>query len=260
MDRINQIIQNTIYQNSNLKLIERERLEMVIKHINGLMKMYDVEMLLENSAPLFSNVSVEIKKIKDDTCDRAFIYDLDRNVIIDNRRFVKDDSIRLYDYYNVVFEMVTKKYNPDTGTYDDGLITNFPNGKSFGIKINEKIKHSLITIMIGEVLEEEKIKDFYVDKIDDPCTLEDSLLIDINSLVSAKELVTYFINSEGKLFYQKIASFFDNDDEKTIDFFFNIDRYCRENSIDSRKKYDEYMNLLKQNYMKLAEENSIKIA
>lgn len=260
MDRINQVIQDSIYQNPNLKTIEKERLETVIKQINNLMNEYDVEMLLENSAPLFASVKVEEGNKVENTCDKAFTYDLNRNVIIDNRRFITDDSKRMYDYCNVVFDMITKKINLDTDTYDNGLITNFPNGKSFGTKINEKVKNSLITIMIGESLEDEDIKDFYVDKVDDPCTLEDSLLIDINSLVSTKDLVTYFINSDGNLFYQKIASLLDNDDEKTIDFFSNIDSYCRENSIKNRKKYDEYMKLLKENRMELTEENYQKLS
>lgn len=260
MDRIDQIIQDTIYANPNLKVIEQQRLEMVIKQINNLMNSYDVEMLLENSAALFASVSVEENKIEPDKSNRAFTYDLNRNVIIDNRRFVKDDSRRLYDYFDVVFDMVTKKFNSNTGTYDNGLITKFPNGNSFGMKINEKVKHTLITIMTGEVLNEEDIKDFYVDKVDDPCTLEDSLLIDINSFISASELLTYFINSEGELFYQKIASTLDNDDEKTIDFFFNIDKYCRENSIEHRKKYDEYIDLMRKNVIENTEENTVKIA
>lgn len=257
MDNIEDFFKDTIDINDNLSEIDKDSIKLVIRQIIGLFNRFDVYVPIENASLLLSNLKV-IRNYNQELSDRAYYYDLDQNTIIDNKRFVKDGDRRLYDYCSVVLDIMSKKYNPETSKYSDGLVYEDENSRKFGSRINEKLKHKLVTLMTDQVIKEEKIEDFYVDKANDPCTLEDCLLMDINTIINMEDLLTHFINADGISFYQTICSNLSDDEQKAKDFISNIDEYTRDKSIEQRKKYDEYLALMKQ--QKLSDGEVKKIA
>lgn len=246
MRNIEGFFKNIIYKNENLSVYDKESIEVVINKFVDLFDKFDIEIPIEEVAPLFSNLKIENNYYTSDI-NQVYYYDSNRNTIVHNKKNDNDDDKRFYDYLNVMLEMLSKRYDIETSKYSDGLIYEDEYGNKFGTKVNEKLKHTLIVLMTGEVIEEEKIKDFYVDKVDDPCTLEDCLLIDINSIISTEDLLTYFINADGISFYQTICNTLNGDEEKTKDFLSNIDEYTKDNSIEQRRKYDDYLEFLNQN-------------
>lgn len=246
MGNIEAFFKNTVNINNNLSLYDKESIKLVINQFIGLFNKFNVDVPIENISLLLSQLKVTINR-NSELSDKAYYYDNNSNSIINNSRIVKDNSRRLYDYCHVVLDIMSKKYNPESSKYNDGLVYEDEYGNKFGTKINEKLKHTLITLLTSEVIDEEKIEDFYIDKADDPCTLEDCLLIDINSIISTNDLLTYFINGDGISFYQTICNSLIGDEEKAKDFISNIDEYTKDNSIEQRKKYDEYLIVMKQN-------------
>lgn len=245
MDNIEDFFKTTIDINNNLSKDDKSSIKLVIRQIICLFNRFDVDVPIENISLLLSNLRI-IKNENKELSDKAYYYDLNHNAIIDNRRIVKDCDRRLYDYCSIILDIMSKRYNQDTSKYSNGLVYEDENGNEFGTKINEKLKHTLVTLMTDKVVKEEKIEDFYFDKANDPCTLEDCLLIDINTIIGIEDLLTYFINADGILFYQKICRNLSDDEQKTKDFISNIDEYTRDKSIEQRKKYDECLALMKQ--------------
>lgn len=256
MENIETFFKNTIDINDNLTKDDKDSIKLVINQFVGLFNRFNVEVPIHNISALISRL--KIINNKDLELDKAYYYDFNQNSIINNKRNVKDNDRRLYDYCKTILDIMSKRYNPDTLRYSDGLIYEDENGNKFGTKINEKLKHTLISLITGEVISEERIEDFYFDKADDPCTLEDSLLIDINSIISTEDLLTYFINADGISFYQAMCNTLNDDEEKAKDFLSNIDEYTKDKSIEQRKKYDNYLEHMKQN--KMIDSNVRKIA
>lgn len=246
MENIETFFKDTVDMNSNLSEFEKESIRLVIDRFIGLFNKLNVDIPIDNMAALISQLKV-IEKNEPELPSKAYYYDLDENSIINNNGIVKDNSRKIYDYAYAVLDIMSKRYNPETSKYSDGLIYEDENGKKFGTKINEKLKHKLITLITGEIIDEEKIEDFYYDKADDPCTLEDCLLIDINTIIPAKDLLTFFINADGISFYQAICTTLGEDEEKTKKFISIIDDYTKDKSIEQRKRYDEYLEQMKQN-------------
>lgn len=257
MENIETFFKNTVDINNNLSIYDKESIKLVINMFIGLFNRFNVDIPIENMAALISQLKI-INNYDPKLSDKAYYYDFSANSIINNNGIVKDDSRRIYDYFYAILDIMSKKYNPETSKYGDGLIYEDENGKKFGAKINEKLKHTLISLITGEIVDEERIEDFYFDKADDPCTLEDCLLIDINTIISAEDLLTYFVNADGMSFYQAICSTLSEDEVKARDFISNIDEYTRDKSIEQRKKYDEYLKIMKQN--KISDENAKRIA
>ena len=87
--------------------------------------------------------------------------------------------------------------------------------------------------------------DYYFDSPTDNCTLDDRIIYDIQQYINYNNLLTYFINGEGILFFYDLCKKFYSSDE-CIEYLSTIDKYNRENSIESRKKYDELVrNMIK---------------
>lgn len=257
MENIETFFENTVDVNSNLSIYDKQSIRLVINQFIGLFNRFNVDVPVDNITALISQLKV-VNNYDPVLTDKAYYYDISENSIINNKRIVKDDQRRLYDYCDVILDIMSKKYNPDTSKYSDGLVYEDENGDKFGTKINKKLKHTLITLITNEVIDEEKIENFYYDKVDDPCTLEDCLFIDINSVINTEDLLTYFINADGVSFYQAICSALGDDEIKAKDFISNIDEYTKDKSIEQRKKFDEYIKLMKQN--KITAENVRKIA
>lgn len=256
MENIEDFFKTTIDINNNLSENDKDSIKLVIRQIIGLFNRFNVDVPIENTSLLFSNLKI-IKNYNPELSDKVYYYDLSHNTIIDNRRIVKDYDRKVYDYCSIILEIISKRYNSETSKYSDGLIYEDENGKKFGTKINEKLKHTLVTLMTNEAIEEEKIEDFYVDKPDDSCTLEDCLLIDINTIIGIEDLLNYFINADGISFYQSICSTLRDDEQKTKDFISNIDEYTKDKSIEQRKKYDECLELMKKQKLSIGEVKKI---
>lgn len=256
MGNINEFFKETIDINSNLSVYDKESIKLVIIHFIGLFNRLGVDVPIENISTLLSELK-SINNYDPKLTEKAFLYDSATNTMINNKRHVKDDNRRLYDNCMMVLDIMSKKFDPETRKYNDGLIYEDENGHKFGTKINEKLKHRLVTLLTDVVVDEENIKDFYVDKPDDPCTLEDTLLIDINSVISTEDLLTHFISADGISFYQAICNTLDNE-QIAKDLLSTIDEYNKDKSIEQRKKYDEVMKMIKE--QQLTRENNMKIA
>lgn len=240
---MNEFLNQILDSNKNLTNDEKEQIKYAVNQIdNFLIDNFNIGVSVDNSAILLLNLKVTEEE-KD--TDKAYNYNFETNTLEKNTK-IKYDSRMVYDYCTSVLDIITKKYDRETNTYSDGLIYKDELNNTFGNKINEKLKHQLVMLITNEVIDEEEVKDFYVDKVDDPCTLEDALLIDINSIISSEELINYFVNADGISFYQEINKRLNEDEEKTKDFFENIDKYTKENSIKSRKKYDELISKMKE--------------
>ena len=237
---MNEFLNQILDDNKNLTAEYKEQIKYAVNYIDAfLINNFNVGISVENCAMLLINL--KITEVEKDT-EKAYNYNFETNTLEKNTK-IKYDTRMVYDYCMSIFDIITKKYDKETNSYSDGLIYVDELNNTFGNKINEKLKHQLVTC---EVIDEEKVKDFYVDKADDPCTLEDALLIDINSMISSEELVYDFINADGISFYQEINKRLKEDEEKTKSFLDNIDKYTKENSIDSRKKYDELITRMKE--------------
>lgn len=252
---MNEFLNQILDSNKNLTNDEKEQIKYAVNQIdNFLIDNFNIGVSVDNSAMLLLNLKVTEEE-KD--TDKAYNYNFENNTLEKNTK-IKYDSRMVYDYCKSILDIITKKYDRETNTYSDGLIYKDELNNTFGNKINEKLKHQLVMLITNEVVDEEEVKDFYVDKVDDPCTLEDALLIDINSIVSSEELINYFVNADGISFYQEINKRLNEDEEKTKDFFEIIDKYTKENSIRSRKKYDELISKMKE--YNLEDTNKMNIA
>lgn len=255
MENIDAFYKDTIEKNSNLNQKQKELMKFVInKYNNTFLNVFDVDMNLDNVSQLLSSINI-ISDVSKES-DKSFYYEPDNNIIIDNSVNVSADNRKMYDYCDAVLEVISRKYNPDTEKYDKGLVYENSNGRLLGIKINDKVKSSIILNILGENPSEESIEDFYCDTASEYCTLDDRIMFDMYNILSAKEMLTYFINAEGEQFFQRICEGFD-DELQAVEFFENIDSYNKENSIKNRAKYDEQMKMLKENIFK--QENSINL-
>lgn len=256
MENINNFFSNTIDNNKGISIYDKESIKLVINQFINLFNRFGVDVPIGNCSQLLSDLKV-VNNYNSDLTEFAYCYDSESNTIINNKKYVKDENRRLYDYCFSILSIISRRFDVETSRYSDGLVYTDEKNATYGYKINDKLKHRLVGLLTGEVIDQEEISDFYVDKADDPCTLEDCLLIDINSFVLDVDLLNYFINADGISFYQKICSSLD-DEEKAKDFMKNIDAYTKENSIENRKKYDEVISMLKEK--KVTDENSKRIA
>ena len=255
MGNINEFFAETIDANNNLNLYDKESIKLVINQFIGLFERLGVDVPIENIGGLLSNLTT-VNNYDSNLTEKAFLYDKNTNTIINNKRIVKDDNRRLYDNCMMVLDIMSKKFDPETQKYSDGLIYEDEIGNKFGTKINDRLKHELVKYLTHEVIDEEEIKDFYFDSPNDPCTLEDSLMHDIYSVISDKDVLTYFINADGISFYQRICETLGNE-EMAKEFLSNIDEYNKDKSIAQRKKYDEAMKIIKE--QQLTQENNMRI-
>lgn len=228
--------------NPNLDGEYKATISMIINNYIIYCNKLGVNVQEENSANLFSSVGLEKLEKHDDT-KKTIYYDSTRNVIVDNTINVDNNADILFDVCFTTLDMMCRKYDFPKQKYGDGIIYEDELGNRYGTKINTMLKEYIVKLANKIVSNEDDKDDYYFDSEKDKSTLEDRLLYDIQKYINSTDLLTYFINGEGILFYQNLCEKFDNNNE-CLDFLSTIDQYNRENSIDKRAKYDHYMEKL----------------
>ncbi len=233
-------IYGIINSNKNLPNRDKEILNTLIIKFMRYFDKLDIPINFYMLLRLLSSIRVHENE-EDLTKNIIYEYNADNNTIISKVSDEKSNGYsKLYSYASVALEVMST--NIVDGLYTSGIIYQDEDGKSYGHNINSRLKDRIILDVIGESIYDEDVKDFYLDKVDDCCTLDDSIFSDICSIVLAKDIYTYFINGRGDLFFSSISSFLGSTQE-TKNFLSNIDDQ-KKNKIQRRKEYDMVINTI----------------
>jgi hypothetical protein len=232
--------------NKNLKINYKQSLEATIGNIlkccfndRGI----DVEMETF-SALLQSMKSLEIYEDNSVFCS----YDLDSNTILFNKNKNIDKDKQYYDFLSTVMDIISTNYID--GKFTQGLTFKDEDGKKYGKVLNDRLKDRLILLSFGETKYNESVKDFFIDSPNDSATLLDEMFVQLDSVISSNDLISFYINGRSDLLLQKLGDY-------GKAYIKNLDKYNKENSALIRNECDLLMKSIES--MK-KQENSQKIA
>ena len=238
-DKIPNVILQAINANTN---ISHEYKNVILTILNEYYKFFSklgISVQEENLIQLFSTLSIDLSN------EEEIHYDLQKNKIVGNLNELKNGNDSLYNICYSVLDIMCKRYNFDTKDYNDGITFKDESNTLYGTKINNKLKEYIVELSTRMTPQREYNDDYYFDSPTDNCTLDDRIIYDIQQYINYNNLLTYFINGEGILFFNDLCKKFNSSDE-CIEYLSTIDKYNRENSIESRKKYDELVrNMIK---------------
>ena len=123
-------------------------------------------------------------------------------------------------------------------------------GKKYGKVLNDRLKDRLILLSFGDTKYNESVKDFFIDSPNDSATLLDEMFVQLDSVISSNDLISFYINGRSDLLLQKLGDY-------GKAYIKNLDKYNKENSALIRNECDLLMKSIES--MK-KQENSQKIA
>ncbi len=235
-------LNNAIENNSNLDIKYKTIIMMLLdKYYNFFNKM-GANIDPTTSIKLFSELSIE--EITHNM-PKFFYYDIDKNSIISNTKNIENNMDSLFDLCYSVLDIMCKRYDFNSQSYDDGIVFYDESGNEYGSKLNISLKKYIVTLSTDVFENEELEDDYYFDSSNDMCTLEDRSLHDLFIHTTSEELLTCFINGDGNSFLNLLSRGFENRKE-CLNYLSIIDKYNKENSISVRTEYDKIMKKLEE--------------
>ena len=202
-------LKESLHKNKNLSQLDRDIIPRIISDYSTFFKMYGIEFDSINTRKLLETLNFRIKQIEDEKVS----YDSSTNTIVlpNNINISEEELSEIYE--KSILSLMTTTYNLNSESYNEGLNFSVENKKYAGI-INEKVTDRIHELVYGNI----------DDKIVTVPTVLDSLSSDIEGLIGSENLLTYFINGRGDLFYNKMSEVIGSEKE-TIDFFETLKEY-----------------------------------
>ena len=120
------------------------------------------------------------------------------------------------------------------GKFTQGLTFKDEDGKKYGKVLNDRLKDRLILLSFGETKYNESVKDFFIDSPNDSATLLDEMFVQLDSVISSNDLISFYINGRSDLLLQKLGDY-------GKAYIKNLDKYNKENSALIRNECDLLM-------------------
>lgn len=235
----NFLLNNAIIENENLTDDYKTMLSTCLTSLfYFIYNNYGLEVNFDNFLEKIKTIKIE--KLNDENIDDYISYDSEQNKI--EMKCSKGNNNVLFDYYKVLLQIVSQRYDEDTKRYESGLIHKSSDGKEYGTGINNMIISRIATLMSD--IEDPNMKELYYD---DPSgiTLKDLLMKNMIDVLGFETLLSGFFNSSGSEIFYEISTTLGSQ-EATKEFYSSIDHYD-EDRINNRKKYNKYISILKEN-------------
>ena len=225
---------DALEQNNFIKDEQRVIINNYLQVIKTIYDKYDVNYTFDGILGLIQNL-----KVVEGTANEGISYDKNNNILI----LGKSPENVEFNTIKSLLQLTSQSYDEETKKYNSGLvITN--DGVEYGTKINDLFTDRLITIMTGYSKEDES----EVTKIN----ALDTVLMDIQKIVDASSLVTYYAYGKGNMLFDVIAEYIN--ESNAIQFYKCIDNY-ESNPILNQRIYDLCINGIMQK--KLSNENQM---
>lgn len=202
-------LKEALQKNGNLSQLDRDIIPRIISDYSMFFKMYGIEFDSVNTIKLLETLNFRAKQSEDEKNS----YDSSINTIIlpNNTDISEEELSEIYE--KSILSLMATTYDLDSGSYSEGLNFSIENKKYAGI-INEKLKDRIHELVYGNI----------DNKMVTVPTVLDGLASDIESLIGSENLLTYFINGRGDLFYNKMSEIIGSEKD-TIDFFETLKEY-----------------------------------
>ena len=202
-------LKEALQKNGNLSQLDRDIIPRIISDYSMFFKMYGIEFDSVNTIKLLETLNFRAKQSEDEKNS----YDSSINTIIlpNNIDISEEELSEIYE--KSILSLMATTYDLDSGSYSEGLNFSIENKKYAGI-INEKLKDRIHELVYGNI----------DNKMVTVPTVLDCLSSDIESLIGSENLLTYFINGRGDLFYNKMSEIIGSEKD-TIDFFETLKEY-----------------------------------
>lgn len=208
MNSINVTLISSLNKNQNLSQFDRDRIPIIIKDFENFFSNYNVSINMEDISKLLETVT--FRKINDK--QNSYHYDYVNNSINFYYNTNITEAEAEANYCLGILSLMCTSYNVNTG-YTNGVCFKIDNVEYANI-INEKLKNRIFELTYGNI-------DSKVVTLPTPL---DKMIYDIESIIEIEDLLTYFINGRGDLFYSRFLEYFDEENE-CIDFFRNLNKY-----------------------------------
>lgn len=235
----NFLLNNAIIENENLTDNYKTMLSTCLTSLfYFIYNNYGLEVNFDNFLEKIKTIKIE--KITDENIDDHISYGSEQNKI--EMKCSKGNNNILFDYYAVLLQIVSQRYDENTKRYESGLIHKSNDGKEYGTGINDMIISRIATLMSD--IEDPNMKELYYD---DPSgiTLKDLLMKNMIDVLGFETLLSGFFNANGSSIFYEISTILGSQ-EAAKDFYSSIDHYD-EDRIENRKKYNKYISILKEN-------------
>lgn len=237
----NEILQNSISNNSNISDADRALLSPCLNDIIEKLGKLNIEIPVENCASLFENLKISNNYEEDTT--KFVSYDNAKNEL--KFCFAKADKNCLGDfYYQYIYSVLTiisKNYNEEYNKYVSGIEYIDENGIINGRTMNELLKKSIAVNIAQENPFDVPVMEFFYDS---PFfyTMFDNLLEDVlYSKFGAEEVIECFVSGRGDIIASKLSDLLGIEDTKKL--YSVVDQYSAD-PIYYRKIYDRLLTKL----------------
>lgn len=233
-------IQNLLSQNKHLSENHKSMIgDSIINIIAIFVKEnsgYGIDANINNFSEIIQNIKLEV--IKEDIPD-MINYNKEENKI--TMKCTNDEKV-LLDYFKILIQIITQRYDNETKRVENGLIYRNFNGEEYGTELNNVITSRIATLVSG--IEDPKMKELYYD---DPTgiTLKDIMISNLIDVLGFENLISNFVNANGSEIFLQISEMLGSM-SAAKDFYNTIDHYD-EDRIENRKKYNKYMSILNEN-------------
>lgn len=202
-------LKEALHKNENLSQLHRDIIPRIISDYSMFFKMYGIEFDSVNTEKLLETLNFRIKQNENEKIS----YDSSINTIILPNNIDTSEEELSEIYEKSILSLMTTTYDLDRKSYSEGLNFSIQNKKYAGI-INEKVRDRIHELVYGNI----------DNKIVTVPTVLDGLSSDIAGLIGVENLLTYFINGRGDLFYNKMSEVIGSEKD-TIDFFETLKEY-----------------------------------
>lgn len=200
---------------------------------------YGIDINYDNIVNIMS--SIKFEKIRDENIPDFVTYNRIDNKIV--KKCSPGNSSLIYEYYRCLFEIISQRYNDELKRYESGLIYEDSVGNKYGERLNN-ILISRLTTLITDLDDPKQVDPYFYDEVS-PYNLNDIVMGDLIEVLGLYNLLESFLTANGEDLFCRISQTLGSD-TVAKDFYSSIDNYD-EDRIENRKKYNYYINLLKEN-------------
>lgn len=211
-------IKESLQKNKNLSQLDRDIIPRIISDYCDFFKMYGVEFDSANIEKLLETLSLK-KKEKNETN----IYDLDSNTILFPNEIDTTEDELLEMYEKAILSLMTTTYDFNDNKYKEGLNFSIEN-KRYGNIVNEKIRDRIHELVYGNI-------DKNIVMVP---TVLDRVANDFEKIVGVSDLLTYYLNGKGDMFYSKMCEITGSEKE-VINLFETLNKY---ETVDRNNMYE----------------------
>lgn len=215
---LKETIKESLQKNKNLSQLDRDIIPRIISDYCNFFSMHGIEFDSVNTEKLLETLSLK-KKEKNE----KKLYDIDSNSILFPNELdtTEDELFEMYE--KAILSLMTTTYDFDANEYSEGLNFSVEN-KKYGSIVNEKVRDRIHELIYGNIDKEIVIVPTVLDRV----------ASDFEKIVGVSDLLTYYLNSKGNLFYNKMCEITGSEKE-VIDLFEILNKY---ETVDKNNMYE----------------------